>query len=41
MDFWNREKYHSLLNTSELELIVDTNSYLNLNTNTLAAFKKL
>ena len=40
-DFWNREKYHTLLNTPELQLIVDSNSYVNLVTNTLAAFKKL
>lgn len=40
-DFWNRQKYHSLLDISELQLIVDSNSYFNLETNTLAAFKKL
>ena len=40
-DFWNREKYHSLLSEPKLQLIVDSNSYFNLNTNTLAAFKKL
>jgi predicted O-methyltransferase YrrM len=38
-DFWNRPKYHSVLQLSELELIKDTNSYIN-SENTLAAFKK-
>ena len=39
-DFWNREKYHSILNLEELELIKDTNSYIIPSSNTLAAFKK-
>jgi predicted O-methyltransferase YrrM len=39
-DFWNREKYHVLLENNELELIVDTNSYGNNPNNTLVAFKK-
>jgi predicted O-methyltransferase YrrM len=39
-DFWNREKYHSILDLNELDLIVDTNSYVNTSSNTLAAFKK-
>jgi predicted O-methyltransferase YrrM len=40
-DFWNREKYHSILDLNELDLIVDTNSYVNTSSNTLAAFKKI
>jgi len=39
-DFWNREKYHSILDLNELDLIVDTNSYVNPSSNTLASFKK-
>jgi len=38
-DFWNRPKYHSVLQMSELELIKDDNSYEN-SENTLVAFKK-
>lgn len=38
-DFWNRPKYHSILQFKELELIKDDNSFEN-SENTLAAFKK-
>ncbi len=38
-DFWNRPKYHSILNFKELELIKDDNSFENLE-NTLVAFRK-
>lgn len=38
-DFWNRPKYHSVLEISELELIKDDNSYEN-SENTLVAFRK-
>jgi len=38
-DFWNRPKYHSVLQLSELELIKDDNSFQNTE-NTLAAFRK-
>jgi hypothetical protein len=38
-DFWNRPKYHSVLQLSELELIKDTNSYIN-SENTLVALRK-
>jgi hypothetical protein len=37
-DFWNRKKYHSLLNLSEIELVVDSNSYSTSGNNTLVAF---
>lgn len=40
-DFWNREKYHVLLDNNELELIVDSNSYGKIKNNTLVAFKKI
>lgn len=40
-DFWNRKKYHSLIDVPELELIVDSNSYSNLESNTLVAFVKI
>jgi len=39
-DFWNREKYHVLLDNNELELIVDSNSYNKIPNNTLVALKK-
>lgn len=38
-DFWNRPKYHSVLQLHELELIKDDNSFENTE-NTLVAFKK-
>lgn len=38
-DFWNRPKYHSVLQLSELELIKDNNSYIN-SENTLVALRK-
>lgn len=38
-DFWNRPKYHSVLQLLELELVKDNNSYIN-SENTLVAFKK-
>lgn len=39
-DFWNREKYHTLLQNNELDLILDSNSYGKIQNNTLVAFKK-
>jgi len=39
-DFWNREKYHVLLDNNELDLIVDSNSYNKTTNNTLVALKK-
>ena len=39
-DFWNRPKYHSILNLQELELIKDENSFKD-SENTLAAFRKV
>lgn len=39
-DFWNRKKYHVLLENKELELIEDSNSYGKIENNTLVAFKK-
>lgn len=39
-DFWNRKKYHVLLENKELELIEDSNSYRKIENNTLVAFKK-
>lgn len=39
-DFWNREKYHTLLKNKELELIIDSNSYGKIQNNTLVAFRK-
>lgn len=38
-DFWNRPKYHSVLQLPELELIRDNNSYIN-SENTLVALRK-
>jgi predicted O-methyltransferase YrrM len=38
-DFWNREKYHIILQNDDLELISDTNSHIN-SSNTLVAFRK-
>lgn len=38
-DFWNRQKYHSVLQLPELELIRDNNSYIN-SENTLVALRK-
>ena len=38
-DFWNRPKYHSVLNLHELVLIKDDNSFENIE-NTLVAFRK-
>jgi hypothetical protein len=38
-DFWNRPKYHSVLQLPELELIKDDNSFENTE-NTLVAFRK-
>lgn len=40
-DFWNREKYHSLLDINSLELIFDSNSYGTDVDNTLAAFRRI
>jgi predicted O-methyltransferase YrrM len=39
-DFWNRPKYHSILNNIDLELILDSNSYGKNPNNTLVAFRK-
>lgn len=39
-DFWNRQKYHSVLDFPELDLILDSNSYGKNPNNTLVAFKK-
>ncbi len=39
-DFWNRPKYHSLLNNPQLELIEDKNSFGKIPSNTLVAFRK-
>lgn len=39
-DFWNRKKYHVLLENRELELIEDSNSNGKKENNTLVAFKK-
>jgi hypothetical protein len=39
-DFWNRPKYHSVLDLPELEIILDSNSYGGNPNNTLVAFRK-
>lgn len=40
-DFWNRPKYHSIINIPELALVENDNSYGKNSNNTLAAFKKI
>jgi hypothetical protein len=39
-DFWNRPKYHSVLDFPEFDLILDSNSYGKNPNNTLVAFRK-
>lgn len=40
-DFWNRPKYHSLLNELGIELIEDSNSHAENSNNTLVAFRRI
>jgi predicted O-methyltransferase YrrM len=39
-DFWNRPKYHKILQIGEIELIEDNNSFRNFDDDTLVVFRK-